>query len=103
VFSNPLRFYWKNNNEIATTGLNQYAHMHSEARDIAPFLEKHVLLSRERRRPRIIPFGPPPEPTLAVRRTSRARSTTASQAQKSVPTRQSVTRKIGTEKKVINI
>ncbi len=45
VFFNELRFYWRNNNEIATAGLNQYVLIHSEARDITQSLEKHVLLS----------------------------------------------------------
>jgi hypothetical protein len=42
---NQLCFYWKNNNEIAAASLNQYVHMHSEARDITQSLVKHVLLS----------------------------------------------------------
>jgi hypothetical protein len=38
----PLRFYGRNNNEIATSSLNQYVHMHSEARNITQSLENHV-------------------------------------------------------------
>jgi hypothetical protein len=33
MFFNQLHFYGRNNNKIATAGLNQYAHMDSNARD----------------------------------------------------------------------
>jgi hypothetical protein len=39
MFFNQLRFYGRNNDEIATASLNQYVHMHSEARDITQSLE----------------------------------------------------------------
>lgn len=64
--------------------------------------EPHVQLemgtqtqARGRGRTRIRPFGPEPQPNPR----GRPRSTIASQAETPVPTRQSVTRKIGTGKK----
>ena len=48
MFFNQLHFYGRNNNEIATAGLNQYVHMDSNARDITQSLEKHGLLSRHK-------------------------------------------------------
>ena len=44
-FSIYCVFTEKKNNEMATASLNQYVQMHSEARDITQFLEKHDLLS----------------------------------------------------------
>jgi hypothetical protein len=45
MFFNQMYFYLRNNNEIATASLNQYVHMHSNAREITQSLEKHGLLS----------------------------------------------------------